>query len=68
MELKTIIYYLLLNFSFEVHEKTQIPLRMEKSPNRLTPEKGIWLELRPRSGRTKNQYKLVDLSYLLSKI
>ncbi|KAL9703491.1 hypothetical protein quinque_007009 [Culex quinquefasciatus] len=39
MELKTIIYYLLLNFSFEVHEKTQIPLRMEKSPNR---------------GRTKN--------------
>ncbi|EDS34502.1 cytochrome P450 9b2 [Culex quinquefasciatus] len=54
MELKTIIYYLLLNFSFEVHEKTQIPLRMEKSPNRLTPEKGIWLELRPRSGRTKN--------------
>lgn len=48
MEMKTIVYYLLLNFSFEVHEKTQIPLRIEKSPNRLKPEKGIWVELRPR--------------------
>lgn len=48
MEMKTIIYYLLLNFSFEVHEKTQIPLRIENSPNRLKPEKGVWVELRPR--------------------
>ncbi|XP_055529184.1 probable cytochrome P450 9f2 [Wyeomyia smithii] len=49
MEMKAIVYYLLLNFSFEVHEKTQIPLKFEKSPTRLKPEKGIWVEFRPRA-------------------
>ncbi|XP_058837446.1 cytochrome P450 9e2-like isoform X1 [Topomyia yanbarensis] len=49
MEMKSIVYYLLLNFSFEVHEKTQIPLRFEKSPTKLKTEKGVWLEFRPRA-------------------
>lgn len=52
MEMKAIVYYLLLNFSFEVHEKTQIPLKLQKSPSRLVSEKGIWvgLKLRVASG------------------
>lgn len=48
MEVKTIFYYLLLNFSFEVTEKTQIPVQFEKNPFALRPEKGIWVKLQPR--------------------
>lgn len=48
MELKAILYYLLLNFSFEVNKDTQIPLKMEKGM-RMATEKGVHLELRPRS-------------------
>lgn len=48
MELKTVIYYLLLNFSFEKTEKTQIPLQYEKVPFGMKPEKGIWVALKPR--------------------
>lgn len=47
MELKAILYYLLLNFSFEVNEDTQIPLKFKKGLI-LLPEKGIHLELKPR--------------------
>lgn len=52
MEMKVVIYYLLLNFSFEVTEKTQIPLKLEKSPTKIAPEKGIWVELKPRIQKT----------------
>ncbi|XP_055326850.1 uncharacterized protein LOC129580438 [Sitodiplosis mosellana] len=48
MELKAILYYLLLKFSFEANEKTQIPLKMKKGLFVL-PEKGVHLELKPRS-------------------
>lgn len=48
MEMKAVVYYLLLNFSFDVTEKTQIPLKMQKSPSRLVSEKGIWIALKPR--------------------
>lgn len=48
MEIKTIFYYLLLNFSFEVNQKTQIPLKYHKSPIGLKTEKGIWISLKPR--------------------
>jgi len=48
MEVKTIFFYLLLNFSIEVTEKTQIPLKFENLPFQVKPEKGIWVELRPR--------------------
>lgn len=47
MELKAILYHLLLNFSFEVNKDTQIPLKMKKGPVMAT-EKGVQLELRPR--------------------
>jgi cytochrome P450 family 9 len=48
MELKTIFYYLLLNFSFEVTEKTQIPFKYENVPFAMKPENGIWVALKPR--------------------
>lgn len=48
MELKTIFYYLLLNFSFEVCDKTEIPLKFAKIPFGMKPENGIWLSLKPR--------------------
>ncbi|KXJ83959.1 hypothetical protein RP20_CCG022305 [Aedes albopictus] len=48
MEMKAVLYYLLLNFSFEVTEKTQIPLKMAKTPSRIAAEKGIWIALKPR--------------------
>lgn len=48
MELKTVIYYLLLNFSFEVTQKTQNPLKFDKNPIGLKTEKGIWVALKPR--------------------
>ncbi|XP_037042332.1 probable cytochrome P450 9f2 [Bradysia coprophila] len=49
MELKTIIYYLLLNFNFEPNEKTQIPMKLKYSPVQFIPEKGVWVKFTPRS-------------------
>jgi cytochrome P450 family 9 len=49
MEVKTIFYYLLKNFSLEVNEKTQIPLKLNPSPVGLKTEKGIWVGLKPRN-------------------
>jgi cytochrome P450 family 9 len=48
MEVKTVVYHLLLNFSFEKTEKTQIPLKLAKGGLSLKTEKGVWLELKPR--------------------
>ncbi|CAO1441593.1 unnamed protein product [Diamesa hyperborea] len=49
MELKTVLFYLLLNFTFDITEKTQIPLKLEKLPFGLKAEKGIWMALTPRN-------------------
>ncbi|XP_055313348.1 probable cytochrome P450 9f2 [Sitodiplosis mosellana] len=48
MELKAILYYLLLNFSLEPNKDTQIPLKLRKSPF-VIAEKGVHLELKPRA-------------------
>jgi len=48
MELKAIIYYLLLNFTVEPNEKTQIPIKLKKTPVALITEKGVHLEFRLR--------------------
>ncbi|XP_031624489.1 probable cytochrome P450 9f2 [Contarinia nasturtii] len=48
MEIKAILYNLLLNFSFEPNEKTQIPLILKKSSFSLDSENGVHLELKPR--------------------
>jgi len=49
MELKTIIYYLLLNFDFVPTEKTQIPLKLSNNPTALQSEKGVWVGFKPRN-------------------
>jgi cytochrome P450 family 9 len=48
MEVKAVLYYLLLNFSFEVTTRTQVPIKLEKMPFGLKAEGGIHLEFRPR--------------------
>jgi hypothetical protein len=48
MEIKTIIYYLLLNFDFEVTAKTQIPLKLAPISTQLKAEKGIYVGFKPR--------------------
>uniref|UniRef100_A0A8D8C418 Probable cytochrome P450 9f2 n=2 Tax=Culex pipiens TaxID=7175 RepID=A0A8D8C418_CULPI len=48
MEVKSIMYYLLKDFSFEPSEKTQIPLKMAKNMFAMQAENGVWLELKPR--------------------
>lgn len=48
MELKTIFYYLLLNFSFDVTEKSTIPFQYEKVPFAMKPLNGVWVGLKPR--------------------
>lgn len=54
MEIKCILYNLLLNFSFEVNKDTQIPLKMKRVAFMMT-EKGIHLELRPREYSTQKK-------------
>lgn len=48
MEIKTIIYYLLLTFDFEVTKKTQIPIKLSKNPTQLQTEKGVFVGFKPR--------------------
>ncbi|XP_053685840.1 probable cytochrome P450 9f2 [Sabethes cyaneus] len=48
MEIKLIVYYLLLRFSFEPTDKTQVPLQIAKNLFTLEAEKGIWMELKAR--------------------
>lgn len=50
LELKTMFYFLLLNFEFEACEKTQIPLQLAKLPFFMKPEKEICVALKPREG------------------
>lgn len=47
MEIKCALYYLLLNFTIEPTEKTQIPLQLLKG-FAVRAEKGVWLKLKPR--------------------
>ncbi|XP_058837437.1 probable cytochrome P450 9f2 [Topomyia yanbarensis] len=49
MEVKSIVYYLLLKFSFHRSEKTQIPLKLKKGFVNLQTEKGMYMRLQLRS-------------------
>jgi cytochrome P450 family 9 len=49
MEMKAIIYYLLLNFSFEVTAKTDIPFKYENTAFAGKAANGIWIGLKPRN-------------------
>ncbi|XP_055679448.1 probable cytochrome P450 9f2 [Lutzomyia longipalpis] len=48
MVLKSILYYLILNFHIDVTEKTQIPVKLAKSLFGLQSERGIHVSFRPR--------------------
>ncbi|XP_049294622.1 probable cytochrome P450 9f2 isoform X1 [Anopheles funestus] len=48
MEVKSVIFYLLKNFTFERSDKTQVPLKLKHSPAVLAAEKGIWIRFKPR--------------------
>lgn len=48
MEVKAILYYLLLKFSFERNEKTVVPIQIEPIPL-FAVKNGLHLELRPRT-------------------
>lgn len=47
MDVKTVIYQMLLNFSFEVTEKTPIPFKFKKSMMSVGAEDGFWIKLKP---------------------
>jgi cytochrome P450 family 9 len=49
MEIKILYYYILLNFSLEATEKTEMPIKLSKKLSAFYPDKGIWLELKPRN-------------------
>ncbi|KAL9703501.1 hypothetical protein quinque_007019 [Culex quinquefasciatus] len=49
MEIKAILYHMLLKFSFEQSENTQIPLQLEKGLSNLATERGLHVNLRLRS-------------------
>jgi cytochrome P450 family 9 len=48
MESKAVIYYMILNFHFEITAKTQVPLKIAKGMAGFGAEKGIHLRFRPR--------------------
>lgn len=49
MEIKALYFYLLLRFSIQPFEKTQIPVKIAKSTVGWVPENGIHLEFRTRA-------------------
>lgn len=49
MEVKTVLYYLVLNFKFVPNAETQIPLKLAKNPTSFKTERGVHLQLVPRS-------------------
>ncbi|XP_049294625.1 probable cytochrome P450 9f2 isoform X3 [Anopheles funestus] len=48
MEIKTIVYHLLLNYEFNRSERTTVPIKLAKGLTPLKPEKGIYVQLNPR--------------------
>lgn len=49
MELKAVVYYLILNFSLQRNEQSQIPVVLKKNPFSLVSENGIFIDLKPRN-------------------
>lgn len=48
MVAKTVLYYLLRNYTLEPNSKTQIPMKMVSVPTGMYPEKGLCMNLRCR--------------------
>lgn len=55
MEIKAILYYILLNFTLEPNAKTQIPLQFKKSPFSVQFESGLHLTFNPREERISQE-------------
>lgn len=49
MQMKALFFYLLLNFNIQPYNETQIPLKIVNSAMLWITEKGINLELQPRT-------------------
>ncbi|EAT46155.1 AAEL002638-PA [Aedes aegypti] len=48
MEIKAIVYYLLLHFSFEANRKTPIPLELRKGFTIVAAEGEVWIDMKAR--------------------
>lgn len=48
MEIKAVLYYLLLNFTFEPNHNTPIPVKLKKTAMGLVAEDGLSLDFVPR--------------------
>ncbi len=48
MQAKVTIYYLVLNFKLTPYEKTQVPLKLAKTPMGMFTDKGLHLKFVPR--------------------
>lgn len=53
MELKIVLYYILLNFSVVPNAKSEIPMRVKKVPFGINPDDGFLLDLIPRKQHTQ---------------
>lgn len=48
MEVKAILFYMLLSFKIEPNTKTQIPIKLKKNAGAVTSERGVHLRMTPR--------------------
>lgn len=51
MEIKAVLFNILLHFSIEPTANTQIPVKLAKSSVSPYPEKGVHVEFKPRNGK-----------------
>jgi cytochrome P450 family 9 len=49
LEIKILFYYMLLNFSFEPTDKTEIPIKLNTAMSTFYPKDGIQIEFRLRN-------------------
>lgn len=55
MEVKAILYNLLLKFSFERYEKTQVPVKLKRASFNMSLQDGLYLEFKPHKSIQKAQ-------------
>ncbi|XP_049294624.1 probable cytochrome P450 9f2 isoform X2 [Anopheles funestus] len=53
MEVKAIVYHLLLHYEFQRCDRTQVPIQLAKGFTPLQAEKGVYLKLKPRQKEQK---------------
>lgn len=60
MEIKAILYNLLLHFSFEPNEQSDIPMKLMKNSFVLVAENGVHLELKPRKNGEFTEHRITS--------